>query len=128
VPPLTVYSSTKFAVQGFSDGLRREVAGRGVAVTTVNPGPVATYFGERARLEGSRTDEMGHRLMPGVPASAVARAVARAIRMGSFPGYSAIAVPRLAAVVRFGALPGTRLVTDAAALLTRGVRVQAPDE
>ena len=126
VPPLTVYSATKFAVQGFSDGLRREVARRGVAVTTVNPGPVATSFGERARLDGMRTDAMGDRRMPGVPADAVARAVARAIRMGSFPGYSAIAVPRLSAVVRFGALPGTRLFTDAGALLTRRIRVQAP--
>lgn len=126
VPPLTVYSATKFAVQGFSDGLRREVSRRGVAVTTVNPGPVATYFAERARLEGQRTDEMGDRLMPGVPATAVARAIGRAIRMRSFPGYSAIAVPRASAIVRLGALPGTRLVTDASAVLTRRIRVQAP--
>ena len=126
VPPLTVYSATKFAVQGFSDGLRREVSGRGVKVTTINPGPVATLFGERARV-ARRTDEMRHRLMPGVPASSVARAVERAIRMGSLPGYPAIAVPRLAAVVRFGSLPGTRWVTDASAALTRRIRVQAPD-
>jgi uncharacterized protein len=126
VPPLTVYSATKFAVQGFSDGLRREVSRRGVAVTTVNPGPVATLFGERARV-ARRTDEMGHRLMPGVPASSVARAVERSIRMGSIPGYPAIAVPRLAAVVRFGSLPGARWVTDAGAVVTRRIRAQAPE-
>ena len=125
VPPLTLYSATKFAVQGFSDGLRREVARRGVAVTTVNPGPVATRFGERARLDDPRTQDMGHRLMPGVPASSVAKAVARAIRMGSLPGYATIAVPRVGGLVRLAALPGTRLLVDAGAVLTRGLRVSA---
>ncbi|MFP5377993.1 MAG: SDR family NAD(P)-dependent oxidoreductase [Acidimicrobiia bacterium] len=126
VPPLTVYSATKFAVQGFSEGLRREVAGRGVVVSTVNPGPVATRFGERARRSGSRTDELGHRLMPGVPAGSVARAVARAIRMGALPGYASIAVPRLSGLVRLGAVPGARTLVDAGAVLTRRIRASAP--
>ena len=125
IPPLTVYSATKFAVQGFSDGLRREVAGRGVAVTTINPGPVATRFAARARFEDPPTERMGERLMPGVPVSLVARAVVRAVRRGGLPGYATIAVPRLAGVCRIGALPGARLLVDTGAFLTRGARLSA---
>ena len=47
-PPLSVYGSTKWAVQGFSEGLRRELNGRPVSVTTINPGPVSSRFGSRA--------------------------------------------------------------------------------
>jgi len=42
------YAATKFAVQGFSEGLRYELLGTGVSVSTVNPGPVDTPFYERA--------------------------------------------------------------------------------
>lgn len=38
----TVYSATKFAVLGFSNALRLELKPLGVAVTTVNPGPIPT--------------------------------------------------------------------------------------
>lgn len=40
----TVYSATKFAVLGFSNALRLELKPLGVAVTTVNPGPIQTEF------------------------------------------------------------------------------------
>ena len=125
VPPLTVYSATKFAVQGFSEGLRREMAGRGVVVTTINPGPVATRFGHRARSEDPLTERMGDGVMPGVPVSLAARAIVRAIRMGAAPGYATISVPRVVGLARLAALPGARLVVDAGALLTRGARLAA---
>jgi short-subunit dehydrogenase len=48
-PSETVYCATKFAVQGFTDGLRREVAGRGVQVTLIAPGPIKTEFMARIR-------------------------------------------------------------------------------
>ena len=38
----SVYAATKFAVIGFSDALRLELADKGVYVTTVNPGPIET--------------------------------------------------------------------------------------
>ena len=118
-PPLTVYSATKFAVQGFSDGLRREVAGRGVVVSTVNPGPVATTFWRRAQGEDRPSEDLPDEPKVGVPPSVVARAVARAIRMGGAPGYQVIAVPRLAGLVRLGATPGVRLLVDAGSLVSR---------
>ena len=125
IPPLTVYSATKFAVQGFSEGLRREVASRGVSVTTVNPGPVATRFGQRAVRQDPLTESMGERLMPGVPAGLAARAVVRAVRMGGLPLYTSIAVPRVLGLTRLGALPGARLVTDAFASVAGGPREAA---
>ena len=40
----SVYSATKFAVIGFSNALRLELADSNVYVTTFNPGPIATSF------------------------------------------------------------------------------------
>lgn len=42
IPWSSVYSATKFAVNGFSDSLRREVRRHGVRVTVLNLGYVAT--------------------------------------------------------------------------------------
>ncbi len=125
LPPLTVYSATKFAVQGFSDGLRREMAGRGVAVTTINPGPVATRFGHRARSGDRGTEALGDELMPGVPVALVAQAVRRAVRMGGAPGYTTIAVPRLAGLFRLAAVPGMRPLVDAGARISKRARLAA---
>ncbi len=118
-PPFTMYSATKFAVQGFSEGLRREVAGRGVAVSTVNPGPISTKFWTRSSGEDRPSQHLGDDLKPGLPPSLVARAVLRAVRLGAFPGYGTIAVPRLLGLTRLGAVPGLRLVVNAGSLVSR---------
>ena len=47
-PFLSVYNSTKFAVEGFSEGLHWELASIGVKVKIVAPGGVATDFGGRS--------------------------------------------------------------------------------
>lgn len=53
VPPLTVYSSTKSAVEGLSDGLRRELAPWGIKVIRVHPSAVTgTEFKEKAIANG----------------------------------------------------------------------------
>ncbi|EHI68767.1 SDR family NAD(P)-dependent oxidoreductase [Streptococcus ictaluri] len=49
----TIYSATKFAVIGFSNALRLELADKGVYVTTVNPGPIATSFFDTADPSGT---------------------------------------------------------------------------
>lgn len=41
-PKYTAYNSSKFAVRGFSESLRQELAGAGVSVTCVFPGGVRT--------------------------------------------------------------------------------------
>ena len=117
-PPLTVYSATKHAVQGFSDGLRRELLGRGVAVTTINPGPVATRFTARAE-KNVPTDQLGDERMPGVPASMVADEIVRAIQLDGAPPYDVVPVPRTLAGMQFASLPGASMMLDAASVVAR---------
>jgi NADP-dependent 3-hydroxy acid dehydrogenase YdfG len=50
-PTYSVYASCKFAVRGFSEALRREVAPWGIKVSVIYPGGVATEFGARARIQ-----------------------------------------------------------------------------
>jgi len=55
-PGMSVYYATKAYLRSFSEGLRQEVAGRGVRVTLLSPGPVNTRFLERA-TGGARATE-----------------------------------------------------------------------
>ena len=50
-PTYTIYASTKFAVRGFSEALRREVAPWGIHVSVIYPGGVATKFGAQAGIK-----------------------------------------------------------------------------
>lgn len=47
----SLYSASKFAVEGFSESLAREVAPFGIAVTIVEPGPFRTDFLTRESLK-----------------------------------------------------------------------------
>lgn len=52
-PPQTVYASTKYAIEGLTDGLRRELAPWNIKVTRVHPGGITgTEFREIAILGG----------------------------------------------------------------------------
>jgi short-subunit dehydrogenase len=44
------YSASKFAVRGFSEALRHELAEKGVGVTVVHPGGIRTRIAESARI------------------------------------------------------------------------------
>lgn len=71
-----VYSATKFAVHALSEGLRKEVADRGIRVTVVSPGYVDTpIFHEVDEDYASRTAEQG--LAPEDVARAVLMALAQ---------------------------------------------------
>jgi NAD(P)-dependent dehydrogenase (short-subunit alcohol dehydrogenase family) len=54
-PDLDIYCTTKFAVVGFSEALRAELGPKGVGVSILCPGPVATGLpsSERLRPHGS---------------------------------------------------------------------------
>jgi short-subunit dehydrogenase len=54
-PGQTAYSASKFAVRGFSNALRYELADSTVAVTVVHPGGVATSIAKNARVPKGRS-------------------------------------------------------------------------
>lgn len=72
-PGQAAYSASKFAVRGFSNALRHELAGTGIGVTVVHPGGIATSIAKSARKPD------------GLPADEVALAQARAERMLRMP-------------------------------------------
>ena len=52
VPGLATYAATKAFVASFSEAIHAELAGTGVSVTSLCPGPTHTEFGERAGVGG----------------------------------------------------------------------------
>jgi short-subunit dehydrogenase len=109
LPPLTVYSSTKYAVHGFVEGLRREVLTRGVRVHSVNPGPVRTEWLARSVGYQPAEGEGQHRLSPGVSPARVAAAVERSLTARWSRTES---VPRAIGLGRLLAVQPLRTVVD----------------
>ena len=82
MPMQTTYCASKFAVRGFSAGLRAELAVRGVGVTCVMPGTTSTALLKGAAGPHPDTTGFMHRSMNryGVSPERVARATVRGIR------------------------------------------------
>ena len=83
------YSASKFAVRGFTEALRAELAGQGVGVTCVHPGGIATRIASSARIgSGVSQDEIAKgraqigRLLS-IPPATAAEAVLRGIERRS---------------------------------------------
>lgn len=57
VPHLLPYSTAKFAAVGFTNGLRSELAGSGISVTTIAPGLMRTGSHLRAEFTGDQAAE-----------------------------------------------------------------------
>ena len=55
-PGQVAYVTSKYAVRGFTEALRHELAPRGVGVTVVHPGGVRTNIAANARLSGPDPD------------------------------------------------------------------------
>jgi len=126
IPPVTVYCSTKYAIDGFVEGLRREVWTRGVRVHSVNPGPIRTEWLARSRgarpAEGEIEDGPGARgarvsRSPGAPVEWVAAAVHRSLVR---PWSRTVSVPRVVGLGRLAAVQPVRTVLDVATGLTAG--------
>lgn len=87
-PHLLPYACAKFATAGFSEGLRAELAGSGVAVTTVIPGLMRTGSHRAARFGGRHGREYAWfaaaASMPllSMDAERAARAIVRAASRG----------------------------------------------
>ncbi len=61
VPSQSAYNAAKFAVRGFTDALRMELAieGAPVSVTTIHPGGIKTNIAKNARIDDSLTEMAG---------------------------------------------------------------------
>jgi uncharacterized protein len=72
-PGMAVYYASKAYVLSFSEALHHELAGLGVRVTALCPGPVATGFQARAGLQGDNLRMLGERVVvAGIPNRIVA--------------------------------------------------------
>jgi short-subunit dehydrogenase len=55
-PGQVAYATSKYAVRGFTEALRHELAPRGVGVTVVHPGGIRTNIAANARVSGLDPD------------------------------------------------------------------------
>jgi short-subunit dehydrogenase len=78
---LAVYAATKAYVTSFSEAIRGEVHGHGIAVAAVCPGPVHTEFGQVARRNPAKPEKSGPEFMH-VSVEEVARDGLQAIERG----------------------------------------------
>lgn len=82
----SVYSASKFAVIGFSNALRLELADDHVYVTTVNPGPIKTAFFDQADPSGEYLKSVEHFVLtPEVVASKTVKAFGKNKREINLP-------------------------------------------
>eukprot|EP01116_Phalansterium_solitarium_P014660 TRINITY_DN32415_c0_g1_i1.p2 TRINITY_DN32415_c0_g1~~TRINITY_DN32415_c0_g1_i1.p2 ORF type:complete len:329 (-),score=94.16 TRINITY_DN32415_c0_g1_i1:369-1355(-) len=67
-PPFTsVYASSKFALAGFCDSLRREVSEVGVKVVVVEPGYIKTALGTQDRVDGEKESMLKNAIYRRIP-------------------------------------------------------------
>ena len=108
-PPSTVYTSSKFAVDGLVEGLRRETAGTGVLVHSINPGPVATDYLLRSVELSPQPGDPAVPPAPGVSPGSVADAV---VEVAAARHATTRSVPRVVGLVRLAQVPPVGFVLD----------------
>jgi short-subunit dehydrogenase len=79
VPRTSEYCASKFAVRGFSESLRAELASQNIDVLVVSPGTTESEF---ATSLIERKGEMAWPEQPAVPAAVVAAQTVRAMHLG----------------------------------------------
>lgn len=75
-PFSSMYGATKFALHGMIEGVRREVAGRGVRISLIEPGFVVSEFQDVAGYNPTWVKEMFERIGPPLTPDDVARSIA----------------------------------------------------
>lgn len=108
-PPSTIYASSKFAVDGLVEGLRRETRGTGVLVHSVNPGPVATDYLLRTVELSPQPGDPDVPAAPGIPAGMVADAV---LELAAATSATTRSVPRIFGLTRLAQVPPVGFVID----------------
>lgn len=117
-PFLTPYACSKFALEAFTQGLRRELMPYSIDVVAINPGPIATPIWDKAETvdpeQYAGTDYINpirrlvtymlERGRTGLPPSAVAEAVWKAVT-ASRPALNTIVTPEPVMQWVLGILP-----------------------
>ena len=121
------YNASKFALEGLTDTLRREMAGTGLHVSLIEPGPITTRFRANARIQFERWidwkssvrradyERLMHRLYGDgedrfeLPPSAVSRALVHAVESPRPRPRYPVTLPTRAAAAITRALP-TRML------------------
>ncbi|OCS82997.1 SDR family NAD(P)-dependent oxidoreductase [Caryophanon tenue] len=62
-PKASVYAATKFAIVGYVNGLRMELAKEGITVSAIHPGPIDTPFIDHADTTGNYKQSLGRFLL-----------------------------------------------------------------
>ncbi len=121
VPHLVPYASAKFAAVGFSEGLRAELAGEGISVTTIVPGLMRTGSSFNAFFKGQQEREFRlFAILDSLPfismdAERAARQIVTAVKRGE--AERILGIPANVAARVHGVLPG--LTTDVLGLVNR---------
>jgi uncharacterized protein len=92
-PNMAVYYATKAFVLSFSEALAEEVAGSGVRVTCLCPGPTKTGFVEAAGMKGVRLFRLGAMDAPAV--ARVGHAAYRKGRVVAVAGFANKLLPQI---------------------------------
>ena len=95
-PGMAVYYATKAFVLSFTEAIAEELAGTGITVSALCPGPTTTNFGKAA---GGHFRPIAHKVA--MSAEAVARIGHRAFRRGQVVAVTGLRNEILAASVRF---------------------------
>lgn len=98
VPGSATYAASKAFVQSLAEGLAGELAGSGVGVLALAPGPVATGFGERAGL-GMAGAAKAEDLVPPILRALGRSRTLRPGPLSKLLGYSLALLPRPLRVV-----------------------------
>jgi NAD(P)-dependent dehydrogenase (short-subunit alcohol dehydrogenase family) len=106
---VTAYASSKFALDGLVEGLRRETWGTGVRVHSINPAPISTEYLARSADRSPQPGDPLRPAAPGFPPSWVADAVLAAAAASRPVTRS---VPRIAGLVRLAQVPLVGAVLD----------------
>lgn len=89
----TGYSATKHAVLGFTNSLRQELAGTGVGLSAINPGPIDTPFFDRADPSGTYVNNVSwFMLRPEKVVAAIIHAIERNIPEKNMPHLANLGV------------------------------------
>jgi short-subunit dehydrogenase len=110
-PGMAVYFASKAYVVSFSEALHAELAGQGVRVTALCPGPVPTNFQERAGLAVSRSRFMQWLNLPSADVAQAGYAGFMAGKRLVVPGLAnklAILLPRIVTRERLLTLTDSR--------------------